>query len=165
MNRRGPQLDHRLRKVFNGLRWIVREDAEWRIMPQDLPPWHTMYPQSHCGLQAGVFKTVVHDLRKVLQMAHGRKAQPSVAIFDSRMVQSTPERGTRAGYDGAKHRRGSKVYMAVDTLGHLLALHVTAANAQDRSHVSTLAENVQEVTSDSIEIAYVDQGDTRVQAT
>jgi transposase len=87
-----------------------------------------------------------------------------VAIFDSRTVQSTPESGTRAGYDGAKRRRGAKVHMAVDTLGHLLALHVTAANEQDRSQVSILAEKVPEVTGDSVELAYVDQGYTGAQA-
>jgi transposase len=80
------------------------------------------------------------------------------------MLQSTPESGTRAGYDGAKRRRGSKGQMAVDTLGHLLALHVTAANAQGRSQVTTLAATVQEVTGDTVDVAFVDQGYTGDQA-
>src|SRR6202012_5367614 len=66
----------------------------------------------------------------------------------------------RAGYDGAKRRKGSKVHVAVDTLGHLLALHVTAANEQDRAQVETLAEQVQRITGDHVELAYVDQGYT-----
>ena len=159
-----PQREHSLRDVFNGLRWIVRAGAAWRLMPHDLPPWHTVYQQSQRWLKAGVFEAMVHDLREVLRVAQGRNPQPSAAIFDSRTVQSTPESGTRAGYDGAKRRRGSKVHMAVDTLGHLLALHVTAANEQDRSQVSILAEKVQEVTGDSVELAYVDQGYTGAQA-
>jgi transposase len=155
-----PQREHSLREVFNGLRWIVRAGAAWRLMPHDLPPWHTVYQQSQRWLTAGVFAAIVHDLREVLRVAQGRNAQPSAAIFDSRTRQATPESGPRAGYDGAKRRRGSKVRMAVDTLGHLLALHVTAANEQDRSQVHTLAEKVQEVTGDSVERAYVDQGYT-----
>jgi transposase len=134
------------------------------MMPHDLPPWHTVYQQSQRWLKAGVFEAIVHDLREVLRLADGRTAQPSAAIFDSRTLPSTPDSGTRAGYDGAKRRRGSKVQMAVDTLGHLLAVHVTAANAQDRSQGSRLAEKVQEVTGDAVEIAYVDQGDTGAQA-
>ena len=122
-----PQRDHSLRKVFNGLRWIVRAGAAWRMMPHDLPPWHTVYQQSQRWLKAGVFEAIVHDLREVLRLADGRTAQPSATIFDSRTLPSTPDSGTRAGYDGAKRCRGSKVQMAVDTLGHLLALHVTAA--------------------------------------
>jgi transposase len=159
-----PQRAHSLREVFNGLRWLVRAGAAWRLMPHDLPPWHTVSQQSQRWLKAGVFAAMVHDLREVLRVAQGRKAQPSAAIFDSRTVQSTPASGTRAGYDGAKRRRGSKVHMAVDTLGHLLAAQVTAANEQDRSQVRTLAATVQEVTGDSVELAYVDQGYTGAQA-
>ena len=85
----------------------------------------------------------VHDLREVLRVAPGRNALPSAAIVESRTLPSTPASGTRAGYDGAKRRRGSQVHMAVDTLGHLLAWPVTTANAQDRSHVHTLAGKCQ----------------------
>src|SRR5215813_3189251 len=114
-----PQREHSLREVCNGLRWLVRAGAAWRLMPHDLPPWHTVYQQSQRWLKAGVFEieTMVHDLRAVLRRAQGRTAEPSAAIFDSRTGQSTPESGTRAGYDGAKRRRGSKVHMAVDILG------------------------------------------------
>src|SRR5262245_2243720 len=159
-----PQRDHSMREVFNGLRWIVRAGAAWRMMPHDLPPWYTVYQQSQRWLKAGVFEAIVHDLRAVLRRAVGRTAEPSAAIFDSRTVQSTPESGTRAGYDGAKRRRGSKVHMAVDILGHLLAAHVTAANEQDRHQVNILAAKVQEVTGDSVAIAFVDQGYTGAQA-
>jgi hypothetical protein len=106
----------------------------------------------------------VHDLREVLQVAPGRNALPSAAIVDSHTLQATPESGTRAGYDGAKRRRDSQVHLAVDTLGPLLALPVTAANEQDRSHVHTLAEKVQAVTGGAVELAYVNQGDMGAQA-
>jgi transposase len=119
-----------------------------------------VYQQSQRWLKAGVFDTIVQDLRAVLRLAHGRTAEPSAVIFDSRTLQSTPESGTRAGYDGAKRRRGSKVHTAVDTLGHLLAAHVTAASEQDRNQVATLAAKVQEVTGDAAEVAFVDQSYT-----
>lgn len=54
-----------------------------------------------------------------------RDEQPSAAILDGRTLQSTPESGAHAGYDGAKKKNGSKVHIAVDTLGNLLALKVT----------------------------------------
>jgi len=96
----------------------------------------------------------------VLRLAQGRKEEPSAAIFDSRTLQSSPESGHRAGYDGAKRRKGNKVHLAVDTLGHLLALHVTPANEQDRAQVGQLASAVQEVTGDQVTLAFVDQGYT-----
>ena len=111
-------------------------------------------------IRAGVFEAMVNDLRALLRLAVGRKAEPSAAVFDSRTLQSTPESGARAGYDGAKRRKGNKTHMAVDTLGNLLALVVTAASEQDRFEVGELAEAVQEATGESVELAYVDQGYT-----
>jgi transposase len=155
-----PQRHHELRAVFNALRWLVRTGASWRMMPNDLPPWPVVYQQMQRWLKAGVFEAMVHDLRMLLRLAQGRNEQPSGAIFDSRTLQSSPESGKRAGYDGAKRRKGSKTHIAVDTLGHLLALHVTAADEQDRAQVAQLAQDVQEVTGQSVELVFVDQGYT-----
>ncbi|MFN8440736.1 MAG: IS5 family transposase [Caldilineaceae bacterium] len=160
MREDAPQREHELREVFNGLRWLVRAGAGWRMMPNDLPPWYTVYQQTQRWIAAEVFETMVHDLRVLLRLAAGRNEQPSAAIFDGRTLQSTPESGERAGYDGHKHKKGSKVHLAVDTLGHLLALHVTPANEQERAQVDELAQQVQDVTGDSVEVAYVDQGYT-----
>jgi transposase len=155
-----PQREHDLREVFNGLRWQVRSGAGWRMLPHDLPPWWAVYQQTQRWLKAGVFEAIVHDLRELLRKAHDRQPQPSAAIFDSRTLRSSPESGGRAGYDGHKRKRGSKVHMAVDTLGHLLALLVTPANEQDRAQVEQLAKQVQAATGQSVELAYVDQGYT-----
>jgi len=160
MKEDAPQREYDLREVFNGLRWIVRTGAQWRMMPHDLPPWAAVYQQTQRWLKAGVFEAMVNDLRAVLRLAEGRNEMPSAAIFDSRTLQSSPESGHRAGYDGAKRRKGSKVHLAVDTLGNLLSLHVTPANEQDRAQVGQLAQAVQEVTGHSVELAFVDAGYT-----
>ncbi len=81
-------------------------------------------------------------------------------ILDSRTLQSTPMSGGRAGYDGAKRKRGSKIHLAVDTLGHPLALRVTPADAQDRDQVAAVLSAVQEQTGNRVAVAYVDQGYT-----
>ena len=48
----------------------------------------------------------------------------------------------------------------MDTLGHVLALRVTAANEQDRAQVDALAAEVQAATGENVQLAYVDQGYT-----
>ncbi|MBP1178528.1 transposase [Methylobacterium sp. PvR107] len=93
-------------------------------------------------------------------MASGRAPEPTAAVVDSRALRSSPESGERAGYDGAKRKKGSKLHMAVDTLGHLLALHVTPADADDRAQVGRLAKAAQAATGSSVEVAFVDQGYT-----
>ena len=154
------QRDYPLRDVFNALRYIAKTGSQWRFLPNDLPPWAAVYQQMRRWMEARCFEILVEDLRVLLREFAGRKGQPTAMILDSRTLQSTPESGARGGYDGAKRRKGSKVHAAVDTLGHLLALHVTAANEQDRAQVDKLAEAVQEITGENIELAYVDQGYT-----
>ncbi len=160
MKEDAPQREHELREVFNAMRWIVRTGSPWRYLPNDLPPWDAVYQQSQRWLAAGVFEAMTQDLRRILRILQGRAEEPSAAVFDSRTLQSTPESGQRGGYDGAKRKKGSKVHMAVDTLGYLLSLHVTAANEQDREQVGKLAREVQKQTGKSVELAYVDQGYT-----
>lgn len=152
------QRRHDLRDVFNALRWIVRSGAPWRYLPGDFPPWPAVYQQTRRWLDAAVFERIAGDLRAVLRFAGGREPEPSAAVLDSRTLRSSVESGPRAGYDGYKRTKGSKVHAAVDTLGHLLALHVTPADAQDRAQVGVLAEAVQEATGSSVELAWVDQG-------
>jgi len=154
------QRKYPLRESFNGVRYIVKSGTHWRLLPHDLPPWPLVYQQMRRWMDAGCFEAIVHDLRILLRRAADRPEPPTAAILDARTMQSTPESGARAGYDGHKRRKGSKVHVAVDTLGHLLALLVTPANEQERAQVEELAKGVQDVTGEHVELAYVDQGYT-----
>jgi transposase len=147
-----------LRAVFNAARWIAHTGAPWRYLPVDFPPWPAVYQQVRRWMEAGSFEAIVHDLRLLLRVLKGRAAQPSAAILDARVLQSSPESGARAGYSGHKRRKGSKVHAAVDTLGHLLALTVTPANEDERTQVQALTRHVQDVTGQRVEVAFVDQG-------
>ena len=147
-----PQRTHDLREVLNGLRWVVRTGSAWRYMPHDLPPWEALYQQTRWWLEAGVFEAMVHDLRILLRLSEGRASNPTAAILDSRTLRSTPQSGTRAGYDTAKRKKGTKVHAAVDTLGHLLTLHLTPANEQDREQMGELAQAIQEETGESVDL-------------
>jgi len=154
------QRRHDLRDVFNALRWLVRTGAPWRMLPHDFPRWTAVYQQTQRWLRSSCFEAIVHDLRLLLRRRARRGGQPTAVILDGRTVQSTPESGARAGYDGYKRRNGSKTHVAVDTLGHLLAVVVTPANEQERAQVGELARQVQEATGNHVELAYADDGYT-----
>ena len=160
MKEAAPQREYQLREVFDGLRWMCRSGAPWRYLPNNFPPWHVVYQQTQRWIRAGVFEAIVNDLRALIRKAQGRTEQPSAVVFDARTLKSTPESGARAGFDGHKKTKGSKVHIAVDTLGNLLSLLVTPANEQERAQVAQLASAVQEVTGGNVELAYVDQGYT-----
>lgn len=164
MKEDAPQREHRLREVFNALRWLARAGAPWRMLPNDFPPGAAVYPQFRRWSDAGCFEALVSDRRSIIRAGQGRQAQPSAVILDGRTLQSRCESGARAGYDGSKRRKGSKVHRAVDTRGHLIGLTVTPANEQERSQVKPLCEAVQQATGETVEVAWADQGDTGEQA-
>lgn len=161
MTEDAPQRDYTSRAMFNAVRYMVRAGCPWRMIPNDLPPWSSVHQQAQRWIKAGCFEAMAHDLRKLVRLLlNDRTAEPSVVILDGRTMQSTPESGARAGYDGYKRKKGSKVHAAVDTLGHLLALKITPANEQERAQVADLAEQVQAVTNENVTIAFADQGYT-----
>jgi transposase len=164
MDTQAPQRKYDLRLMFNALRWMARAGAPWRLIPHEFPPWEAVYQQTQRWLQAGCFEAMVNDLRSVLRVAQGKQSQPSAVILDGRTLQSTCESGPRAGYDGYKRKKGSKVHIAVDTLGYLLAAQVTPANEQERAQVRALAQEVQHVTGEAVKLAFVDQGYTGQEA-
>ena len=151
---------HALRDVFDAVRWMVKAGCPWRMLPGDFPPWQAVEQQAKRWMEAECFETLTHDVRELLRLLQERHPRPTAAIFDGRTMQSSPESGGRAGYDGYKRKKGSKVHMAVDTLGNLLALLVTPANEQERAQAGKLAEQVQTATQRSVKLAYVDQGYT-----
>ena len=160
MKENAPQREYTMRGLFNAVRYMVRAGCPWRMIPNDLPPWHTVHQQGQRWIKAGCFEAMAHDLRQILRVLAEKQEQPTAVILDGRTLQSTPESGGRAGYDGYKRKKGSKVHAAVDTLGHLLALKVTPANEQERAQVGDLVKDVQEVTGENVEVAFVDQGYT-----
>jgi transposase len=159
-----PQREHELRDVFDALRYVVKTGCQWDFLPHDFPPWSAVYQQARRWVAAGVFATITHDLRAIDRLVREKEASPTAAIFDGRTLQSTPESGGRAGYDGAKKKKGSKVHIAVDTVGNLLALKVTAADEQERAQVADLAKQVQAATGRTVAVAFVDQGYTGANA-
>lgn len=160
MSESAPQRKYELRKVFDALKWMVKTDSPWRYLPKDFTPWEAVYQQSRRWLEAGVFEAMAHDLRVILRLAQARQANPSAVIFDGRTLESSLESGHRAGFDGHKKTRGSKVHAAVDRLGMLLAVVVSPADEQERAQVAELAKQIRDVTQESVEVAFVDQGYT-----
>ena len=160
MHEDAPQRKYPLRALFNALRYLAHTGCPWRYLPHDLPPWQAVHQQWSRWRDARVFESIVHDLNELQRVLLGRTATPTAVVLDGRTLQSTPESGHRAGYDGAKKRKGSKAHIAVDTLGQLLSVVITPANEQERAQVSELCRQVPEVTGQTVQVGFVDQGYT-----
>ena len=86
------------------------------------------------------------------------KGQPTAACIDSRTLQSTPESGARAGYDGAKRRKGSSSHRRRHA-----GPPACAARDPRRSGRSRPGEALERTAGDrrgTVEMAYVDQSYT-----
>src|SRR5215217_2826216 len=103
-----PQLTHDLREVLNGLRWVVRTGSAWRYMPHDLPPWEAVYQQTRRWLSAGLFEEMVHDLHLLFCDFQRAGRQSRRRRYSTLALRSTPESGSRGGYDGAKRKKGAR---------------------------------------------------------
>ena len=160
MREDAPQREYSLRELFDALRYVVKTGCQWRFLPHDFPPWTAVYQQARRWVEARVFEQAAHDLREMIRLALERGPHPTAVVMDGRTLQSTPESGGRAGFDGHKKKHGSKVHVAVDTLGNLLAPIATPANEQERGQVAALARDVQAACGQSVQLAFVDQGYT-----
>ena len=124
------------RAVINALRYVVRSGVEWRMLPNDFPPYQTVYYWFRRFMRRMLFKTI-HDLALMLdRMCSGREVVPTAGVVDSQTVKAPAAQ--QAGYDANKKIRGRKRHIAVDTDGRLLAMNMTPADVAD----STGAQHV-----------------------
>jgi transposase len=135
----GRPMDHPLRSMLDGVRYVVRNGIEWRAMPVDLPPWEAVYAFWDRWSARELPQRVSHRLRDRLREHTGRARQPTAAIADSQSVKSAEWAGPlEVGYDGGKKIKGVKRHLAVDVEGFLLAVVVTAADIGDRHGLKLL---------------------------
>src|SRR3954454_22948087 len=119
-----------MREVINAIFYLTREGCSWRGLPHDFPPWKTVYNYFEAWKRDGTWDGFLTALRMRVRRAAGRDPEPRVGCIDSQSVK-TAGGGEAVGTDGGKKVRGRKRHIAVDTMGLLLAVVVTAANVDD----------------------------------
>ena len=135
---RPPDTD--LREVLNAIRYLARSGGGWRMLPNDFPPWQTVYWWFRRFVRRFLFHTI-HDMALMLDREmQGREASPSGGIIDSQSVKA-PKAKTR-GYDAAKKIVGRKRHIAVDTDGRLLMLNLTPADISDSAGAQLILDAV-----------------------
>lgn len=120
-----------LRRILNGIFYLLRGGIAWRMLPREYGPWPTVYAYLRRWRIDGTWERIHTWLRERVRLRAGRQATPSAAIIDSQSIKTT-EQGGPHGYDGGKKINGRKRHLLVDTLGLLLKAVVHPANIQDR---------------------------------
>lgn len=131
-----------LRIVINALRYVVRSGCEWRLLPNDFPPWQTVYYWFRRLMRRLLFQTI-HDLALMLdRLLAGRQGQPSAGVVDSQSVKAPAAK--ERGYDAYKKVKGRKRHIVVDTDGRLLAVNLTPADVADSTGALLVLEAVKQ---------------------
>ena len=124
---------HCRRTILDAIFYVVDNGIKWRALPADFPSWSTVYNYFATWEAAGITQHLLDDLRDRVRLREGRSAEPSAAIIDSQSVKAAETVPTSSrGFDAGKKINGRKRHIAVDTLGLLLTVLVTAASTQDR---------------------------------
>jgi putative transposase len=127
-----------MREIVNGIFYVMRAGCPWRLLPNDLPPWGTIYRWFAAWRDDGRFERINHALVMADREWVGRDASPSAAIIDSQSViidsrsVKTTEAGGPRGYDAGKKINGRKRHALIDTDGPGLVLEPHPASIQDR---------------------------------
>jgi len=147
-----------MRDIADAIRYLTHNGPVWRALPADFPPAGTVYWWAD-KWQADRSTEQMHaDLRDQVRLAAGRSTRPSAAIIDSQSVKGSEMIGRpRRGYDAGKKINGTKRHLAVDALGLLLTLLVTAASVQDRDAAKPLLWNLRRAFP-SIKLTWADGG-------
>ncbi|MFC7761544.1 IS5 family transposase [Catellatospora bangladeshensis] len=149
---------HDLREIVNAILYVTRSGIAWEYLPHDFPPYKTVYDYFAKWAKDGTTQKIHDLLRTKVRQAAGRAAQPSAAILDAQSVKTSGNVAESAqGIDAGKKIKGRKRHVAVDTLGLLLVVLITAASVHDtaggRDLVDALARSYPTVVK-----AWVDRG-------
>jgi transposase len=127
---RGKNMLHPMRRILDGVFYVLRNGVTWRAMPLDFPPWQTVYFWFRRFAHEARFERLNAALVMLDREEAGREASPTAAIVDSQTVKATETPGPRA-YDGNKKITGLKRHAMVDVDGRALMIGFSKADMHD----------------------------------
>ena len=147
-----------LRAIVNAIFYQNRTGCQWKYLPNDLPPWSAVYYYFALWRDDGTDQCIHDLLRCQVREKAGRAEDPTAVVLDTQSIRAANHvPAATTGKDAGKRVPGRKRGLAVDVLGLIIAVVVTAASATDNAIGIDLLNKVVEHTP-TVTHAFVDAG-------
>ncbi|MCS3636009.1 putative transposase [Salinibacter ruber] len=123
--------EHDPRELINAVFYLVKSGCQWRMLPEEFPPWQTVYYHFRKWREPGLLQRLCDRIRRAARVAAGRDSSPSAAAGDTQSVDTERQGGPDRGRDPNKQVTGRKRHVIARALGLLLAVVVHSANEND----------------------------------
>lgn len=154
----GHQGRYELREIVNAIFYQNRTGCQWAYLPHDLPPKSATYYYFALWRDDGTDQAIHDLLRCQAREQAGRREDPTAVVLDSQSIRAANHvPAATTGKDAAKKVSGRKRGPAVDALGLIIAVVVTAASATDNAIGVRLIDRVVAHTP-TVTKAWVDAG-------
>lgn len=150
--------DTDMRAVVNAIFYQLRSGCAWRLLPNDLPVWQTVYGYFRSWCNNGVWQMMNEALRMAVREREAQDAEATAAIVDSQTVKTTEAAVDDRGFDGAKLTTGRKRFLLVDVLGLVLTVFVTKGNVPERAGTQQMLEHTPQEILDQLQLLWADGG-------
>lgn len=104
---RGNKGYHDKRTIVNAIFYVIKGGIQWRMMPNNYPPWETVYNHFSRLCKRGIWEKVLDYLNEISRKKQERNTKPSYAIVDSQSVKTQYD-SEEIGFDGGKKGKGKK---------------------------------------------------------
>jgi transposase len=149
---------YEMREILNAIRYVARNGIPWAEMPHDLPPKSAAYYYFATWRDDGTDEKIHDLLRWQVRERAGRSADPTATALDTQSLHAAVNvPAATTGRDAAKRVPGRKRGLAVDVIGLITAVVVTAASVTDNVIGKKLLDKVA-VAAPTVTKAWVDAG-------
>jgi transposase len=150
--------EQNLREIVNAILYQNRTGCQWAYLPHDLPQKPVTYYYFGLWRDDGTDQTIHDLLRCQTRERAGRAEDPSAVAVDTQSIRAANHvPAATTGKDAGKKVPGRKRGLAVDALGLIIAVVVTAASVTDNAIGIRLLDKVAEHTP-TVTHAWVDAG-------
>ena len=85
----GRKPKHSKRAIVNAVLYVVKSGCQWRMLPQDFPPWQTVYDHFRRWNLRGVWEQALDELTRQHRTQVKKEPRPATAL-------STPKASRRS---------------------------------------------------------------------